>query len=124
MFDSYQNSLVFIKSTNGYVFGSCNQQSWSYTRGFKADQNAFLFRFINKHNIKLIMKCTAPYFAIQTSRGNGPIFGSDDLYICNNSNTSNECRSDLGHSYKHPNYAHGSNEAKSFLAGSDVHFSR
>ncbi len=48
----------------------------------------------------------------------GPIFGgkeySRDLYISSNKSG----YSDLGHSYTHPDYSVGSNEARSFLAGS------
>ncbi len=41
-----------------------------------------------------------------------------DIHIANNANTTMDSRSNLGHSYKNPQYAHGSDEAKSFLAGS------
>jgi hypothetical protein len=47
----------------------------------------------------------------------GPSFGLD-ISIANNANTTNSCDSRLGYSYTHPQYAHGTNEAKSFLAGS------
>ena len=65
------------------------------------------------------MKCTDPSFAIDADNGYGPTFGrGHDLHICNDSNTRNESYSNLGFNYKHPNYAYGSNEAKSFFAGS------
>jgi hypothetical protein len=116
--DGYQNSLVIIKSTNGNVFGGYTEQNWSGL-GFKADPNAFLFSFINQHNKKIVIKCINPTYAIRASSEYGPTFGGGaDLFICNDSNTSNESYSNLGHSYKHPNYAYNSNEAKSFLAGS------
>jgi len=116
--DSYQNSFVIIKSTNGNVFGGYTQQSWS-SNDWKTDPNAFLFSFINQHNTKVIMKCIEPSYAIGANISYGPIFGGgNDILICNNSNTSNGSYSNLGRSYKHPNYVHGSNEAKSFLAGS------
>jgi len=121
--DNYQNSLVIIKSTNGNVFGGFTEQNWSGDRQWKSDPNAVLFSFINQHNSKIIMKCTNPSCAIFAHRGYGPTFGGGfggghDLQICNNSNTSNGSFSNLGSSYKHPYYANGSNEAKSFLAGS------
>ncbi len=40
------------------------------------------------------------------------------IYICNNSHITNQSYSNLGLSFKHPDYAYGSNEARSFLAGS------
>ena len=65
------------------------------------------------------MKCTKPSGAIYACSEYGPSFGGGfDLYISNNSNTSGESYSNLAYSYKHPNYAYNSNEAKSFLAGS------
>ena len=48
----------------------------------------------------------------------GPVFGGGDLVIANNANTTMDSWSNLGHSYKHPQSAYGTNEAKSFLAGS------
>jgi hypothetical protein len=48
----------------------------------------------------------------------GPIFGGGDIAIANNANTTMFSYSNLGNCYKHPQYAHGSDEAKSFLAGS------
>ena len=47
----------------------------------------------------------------------GPTFGND-LCIGNNSNATMNSRSNLGDSYIHPQYAYGTNEAQSFLAGS------
>jgi hypothetical protein len=118
--DSYQNSLVIIKSTNGNVFGGYTKQNWSGDCVFKADPNAFLFSFINQHNKKIVMKCTHHSKAIDAYCAYGPSFGADehDLHICDNSNAKKLSYSDLGYSYNHPNYAYESNEARSFLAGS------
>jgi hypothetical protein len=117
--DNYQNSLVIYKSTNGNVFGGYTEQNWSHSEDFKNDPNAFLFSFINQHNTKKVLKCTNPSTAIVADSEFGPVFGrGHDICICNNSNTNNKNFSNLGHTFKHPNYAYGSNEAKSFLAGS------
>ena len=64
------------------------------------------------------LKCTVPSTAIVANSGYGPVFGDHDICIFNNSNTNNKNFSNLGHTFKHPNFAYGSNEAKSFLAGS------
>jgi len=117
--DSYQNSLVIFKSTNGNVFGGYTKQSWSGYDQWKSDQNSFLFSFINQHDKKIVMKFTKDSQAINADSKYGPIFGMGiDLLICNNSNTRNESFSNLGYNYKHPSYAYDSKEAKSFLAGS------
>ena len=57
-------------------------------------------------------------YAIQCYLSSGPIFGGGDIAIANNANTSMESYSNLGYSYKHPQYEEGTNEAKTFLAGS------
>jgi hypothetical protein len=118
--DSYQKSLVIIKSTNQNVFGGYTEQNWyGIPKKAKIDQNAFLFSFINKHNTKVFMKCKDPLNAIYAFNEYGPIFGGPcDLNICSNSNKINGSSSNLDYSYNFPNYANGSNEAKSFLAGS------
>ena len=55
-------------------------------------------------------------------RNNGISFGGGhDLFIANKSNTNTLSYSNLGNSYTHPDYKYGSNEAKSYLAGS-FHF--
>ncbi len=118
--DSYQNTLMIIKSTNKNVFGGYTEQDWSIKNNFqpKSDPKAFLFSFINQYDTKIVMNCMEPSKAIYAYNGFGPTFGEGDLYICDNSNTTKRSYSNLGRSYKHPNYAKNSNEAQSFLAGS------
>ena len=50
----------------------------------------------------------------------GTTFG-DDIRIVNNANTRKDSYSNMGFTYKHPQYACGTDEAKTFLAGS-FHF--
>jgi hypothetical protein len=47
----------------------------------------------------------------------GLLFGND-IIIADNANTTMGSVSNLGVSYSHPQYAFGTDEAKSFLAGS------
>ena len=56
-------------------------------------------------------------FAIGCDSSCGPTFGID-LCIAKNANTRMNNRSKLGDSYIHPQYAWGTNEADTFLAGS------
>ena len=57
-------------------------------------------------------------FFVQQQSVDGPCFGGYDISITNKSNTNTGSNSNLGkYSYAHPDYAEGSNEAKSFLAG-------
>jgi hypothetical protein len=116
--DRKPNTLVIIKSTNGNIFGGYTEQDWTHTNSYKNDANAFIFSLVNKENKPLIMKpqnqnviyCLSSY---------GPTFGgAHDFCVYGNSNGNNSSYSNLGNCFKHPNYALGSNEAKSFLAGS------
>ena len=55
--------------------------------------------------------------------GFGPSFGvnyghGNDIFIASNANSNSDSLSNLGSSYKHAQYASGTNEARSFLAGS------
>ena len=93
------------------------EQSWS-GQYCNNDENAFIFSLINKLNKPLKMKCIRPESAIYCSLNLGPNFGLSDFEIDNNSNINSDSKSNLGESYKHPDYDYGSNEAKSFLAGS------
>ena len=49
----------------------------------------------------------------------GPSFGGFfDIRIVNNANITMDSFSNLGKSYTHPQYAYGTDEAKTFMAGS------
>jgi hypothetical protein len=76
------------------------------------------FSLTNKDNKPVKMKVDPnERSAIYCDSESGPIFGND---ICmeNNANTTMHSCSYLGSSYDHPQYARGTNEAKTFLAGS------
>ena len=111
------NTLVIIKSSNGCVFGGYTQQNWSHSGAFKIDPNAFVFSMINLDNNPMVMKCHNPNYAVSCVNNFRPVFGND-ISVCDNSNVNTGSFSNLGHSYKHPQYVQRSNEAKSFLAGS------
>ena len=117
--DNKPNTLSVIRSSNGNVFGGYTEESWSGIR-YKIDLSAFIFSLINKQNKPLKMKCPECQNTIYCHIGYGPTFGGGhDFHISDNSNTNTNSYSNLGHSYSHPDYAAGSNEAKSFLAGSN-----
>jgi hypothetical protein len=120
--DNKPNTLVIIKSENGNIFGGYTEQSWNAGRDrFKADPKSFIFSLINNENKPLKIK-VSKNGCIGRSIFWGPIFGGNivddcDIFINDKSNI-NLCHSNIGHSYTHPDYAYGSNEAKSFLVGS------
>jgi len=116
--DNKPNTLIIIKSTNGYVFGGYTEQSWNITGTYKSDPNSFIFSFINKLNEPIKIKQNQNN-GIYCGSNYGPTFGAGhDLHIADKSNINTASYSNLGNSYTHPNYIFGSNEARSFLAGS------
>jgi hypothetical protein len=116
--DNKQNTLVIIKSTNGNVFGGYTEQTWNHNGGYKADLNSFIFSFINKLNEPIKINWSR-YNGIRCENIYGATFGGGhDFHIADKSNTNTISYSNLGCSYTHSDYAFGSNEAKSFLAGS------
>jgi hypothetical protein len=116
--DKKPNTLVIIKSTNGNIFGGYTEQDWTHTDGYKNDPKAFIFSLVNKENKPLVMKPQNQNVIICNSFF-GPLFGAGaEIAIVSNSNQNNNSNSNLGNCFKHPDYSHGSNEAKSFLAGS------
>ena len=107
--DNNLKTLVVIKSTNGYIFGGYTQLDWS-GKTFKNDPNAFLFSLVNASNSPRKINRTNYPNSIFCKPTFGPTFGSGhDLYICNNSNTSNG-------SYSNPNCYSVPSEV--FFAGS------
>ena len=100
---------------NGFIFGGFASASWDSTSKFKLDPNAFLFSLTNKDNKPCKMKIieSEHEYAIRCNSTHGPSFGVDEICIY----ASASSYSNLGAVYTHPQYAFGTNEAKSFLAG-------
>jgi len=118
--DGHLNTLTFLKAKgSSYIFGGFTTVAWESSNRLKSDANAFIFSLTNKDNQPLKMKIFPVYHvhAIYCHSSSGPTFGRD-LCIANNANTTMDSWSNLGFIYKHPQYDEGTNEAKSFLAGS------
>ena len=113
-------TLTIIKETkkHSFVFGGFTENAWDSTSGWKQDENAFIFSFINKENKSLKMKIKPDNkYSTFNHSDFGPSFGND-IIIKNNSNINEDSYSKLGYCYSHPMYAFNTNEAKTFLAGS------
>ena len=122
--DGHANTLTIFKaSQSSYIFDGFTSATWDggYNQ-WKSDPNAFVFSLTNKDNKPCIIKIDPNEidFAIVSDPKYGPIFGGgNDICIYNRANKNTNSFSYLGKSYKHPQYAYGTIEAKSFLAGSE-----
>ncbi len=118
--DGVKQTLTVIKTAGtNYIFGGYTAAAWSQNEGRIYDSSAFIFSLVNKVNSPIVIKCSTPQNAIFCDRNYGPFFGyGGDLYVSDNSNTCTSSFSNLGICYKHPLYAQGTMEAKTFLAGS------
>ena len=120
--DGHANTLTILKaSKSSFIFGGFTSASWGSSDQYKPDQNSFLFSLTNKDNKPCKMKIDPNQHnrAISCHADYGPIFGFNDIEISNNSNTNSNSLSNLGDVYKHSQYNAGTNEAKSFLAGTE-----
>jgi hypothetical protein len=119
--DGHWNTLTILKEKKrSYIFGGFTTVSWeSDSFKKKSDPDAFLFSLTNKDNSPSKMKVdqNRHQHAIGCHSRHGPIFGAD-IHIANNANTTMDSHSDLGCIFKHPQYAYGTLEVQSFLAGS------
>jgi hypothetical protein len=131
--DGHTNTLTILKAKESkFIFGGFTSAIWESpayrgiraNRGkYKSDGNAFIFSLTNKENKPLNMKVNPDHhqYAIWCHSRYGPTFGciGHDICIYNSAHTTSGCFSNLGHSYEHPQFAYGTDEARIFLAGSE-----
>jgi len=119
--DRISNTVTIIKTTSNSVFGGFTSAAWTHYNEHIYDANAFIFslRRLGYQN-KQRLNVTSSSNALFGYYYYGPIFGAGhDIYVSDNSNQNNNSYSNLGHSYQLPNNMnYGSEEAKSYLAGS------
>jgi hypothetical protein len=120
--DGKTNTLTIIKTMeNENVFGGFASAAWNSSGQYISDPNAFIFSLVNKYNEPIKMKVDPGniQYSLCGAASYGPFFGGGhDFAIFNNADSNKDSYSNLGFSYKHPNYSTGSIEAKEFLAGS------
>ncbi len=102
------------KGTSFIFGGFFTSYGWNSRFGFKSDPNAFLFSLTNRDNQPSKMWQINTTKSIFCKSEYGPIFGSRDIHVCNDSNTIEDYYSNLGDSYHHlqPDQGH------SYLPGS------
>jgi hypothetical protein len=120
--DGHENTLTILKATeSSFIFGAFTSVAWDSSGEFKSDPNAFIFSLTNKDNrpCKLKIDPNKNTTAIFCLSSLGPSFGiGPDIRISNDANSNTFSYSNLDQTYLHPEYAHESDEAQSFLAGS------
>jgi hypothetical protein len=120
--DGHSNTLTILKAKgSGFIFGGYTTVEWDGSSIWKSDPNSFIFSLTNKDNqpVKMNIDPNRHKYAIYCHSSFGPTFGCFEIRIANNSNTRMSSFSNLGDSFKHPQYAFGTNEAKNFLAGTE-----
>ncbi len=122
-------TITIIKTTDNFVFGGYTSKAWESNNQYVKDDNAFIFSLINPSNQPSKTKCIDPQYAIYCRGDRGPIFGYGqgiggfDICIKNSSNVMRDgldqkgSYSNLGASYKLPEYPEGSFGSQTFLAG-------
>jgi hypothetical protein len=120
--DDHSNTLTILKAKeSSYIFGGFSAVNWESSNGYKSDPNAFIFSLTNIENKPIKMKIDSKrhQYAIRCNSDYGPTFGGGhDIYVANNANTGMNSVSNLGRTYRHPQYEEGTDEAKTLLAGS------
>ena len=117
--DGKANTLTLIKTTQSCVFGGFTGASWSEYDGFKEDPYAFIFSFSNNQNEPTLIRISEPTEAIYCNSSYGPCFGNDDIKITSCSNCNQQSISNLGYSFGDSLFEFGSENCKTFLAGSE-----
>ena len=119
--DRMSKTLTIIKTNQSFIFGGYVDVEWNSTNTWKMDINSFVFSLINKENkpIKIKFDSSSGQHSIYCGSSYGATFGNDHaIYISDNSNLNSVSYSNLGGSFKHPEFEYNSNEARTFLAGS------
>jgi hypothetical protein len=119
--DGHANTLTILKAKQtSFIFGGFTTVGWDSSSGDKSDPNAFIFSLTDNTPLKMKIDPKSHQYAIRCDSRYGPTFGcGSDIHIANNANTTMNSYSNLGITYRHPQYAYGTNEAKTFLAGSN-----
>lgn len=120
--DGIPKTLTIIKSSNSYIFGGYTSEAWCQSGEYIYDSDAFIFSLINRNQQPIKIECSDPEKAITSHSNSGPTFGDGhEFYISSNSDLKEpkllSC-SNVGKTFKHPNFSYNSYDAKTFLTGS------
>lgn len=117
-------NYIIKAARSGNIFGGYTEATWNDDLNVKTDNKAFIFSLINKENkpVKVNVSKGKEKYAVVGHKDYWQVFGSgtsNNIVICDNSNSSDKNYSNFGYCYDAlSEYPYGSEEAKSFLAGS------
>jgi hypothetical protein len=103
--DGHRETVTVIESENGSIFGGYTPVVWQSSGSHLTDDSvkSFLFTIKNPHGLPpqlFPLKEDHKSSAIFCASRSGPSFGGgSDLYICTQSNASNQSYTNFGHSY-------------------------
>jgi hypothetical protein len=118
--DGHSPTLTILKAkASEYIFGAYTEATWG-SIGFKSDPNSFIFSLTNRDNLPCKIQTNNATDSIYCHPNYVLCFGrGHDIFIANNGDKFMHSYTCLGRTYPHSQYANESDEAKSFLAGSN-----
>ena len=118
--DGHSPTFTILRAQDSLnIFGRMyTEAKWSSpsTECSKSDSRAFIFSLTNRENKPCKIGTSNASQSIWCDPSSGPSFSSD-IYIADRADKVVNSHSFLGTTYRHAQYAKGSSEAKSFLAG-------
>ena len=118
--DNKSNTLTIIKNNLNYVFGGYTSSKWSSYEIETHDKDAFIFS-LRRNGVSKTEKFMVRIQedAIQNVSNSGPVFGSGDIHICDQSNIKTGSCTNFGITYHLPDgYTFASDSTDNYLAGS------
>ena len=113
-----QPTITLIKSEHGYIFGGYTQAPWNKKTDYVNDSNAFIFTFKNGNILEVFKQKQTSHSIYNRPDYLATFGGGHDIHLCDNCNSSNSSYSNFGHTFNTPGAQYGTEQAKSYLAGS------
>ena len=114
--DGIRQTLTIVRTTRSFIFGGYAEEAWSQSGEYIHDDKAFVFSLVNRSNRPIMIRCSAPDCAFTSHSNAGPTFGEGHAFYISDNSNNNETKllscTNLGLSYKHPDFTYNSHEAK------------
>jgi hypothetical protein len=120
-----RDTICLVK-VGTYAFGGYTPLEWGSTGGYKYDATGKSFLFSLRNPSQTLEGVSLPNtgpnagntYTIYDNSSYGVTFGGGhDLYVASDANANTSSYVNLGHSFRHPSFAYGTNEAKNFFCG-------